>query len=161
SVLTLPDALQHLGPLSDALEILVSQYGDRFIDRIEHEASISSAFKTCLAEIHPSPAFPLPEHLWNRPSAAAGTPIGSMNSHMAELHAELPDLSAMATWDPHPLDPADAPTLSDTELLEYAHAFIIYHEGFWTWEELNRILAEDGPDAAWPLILQLVEKGSD
>lgn len=161
AVLTIPDALQHLGPLSHALEMLVSQYGDNFIDRIEHEASVSSAFKACLAEIHPSPTFPLPEQLWSRLSAASGTSVGPMKPHMAELYAGLPDLSEMATWDPHPLDPLEAPVLSDAELLEHAHAYLVYHQGCWAWEELNRILEEDGPDAAWPLILLLVERGSD
>jgi hypothetical protein len=161
AVLTLPDAAQHLSALSDALEMLVSRYGDRFIERIEHEARVSSAFKACLAQIHPSPTFPLPEHLWARLSAASGTSVGPMKRHMADLYAELPDLSEVETWDPHPLDPGDAPTMSDAEVLDLAQAYVVYHQGFWAWEELNRILEEDGPDAAWPLILQLVEKGSD
>lgn len=161
AVLTFPDALQHLGPLSDALEMLVSRYGDHFIDRIEREASISSAFKACLARIHPSPTFPLPEHLWTRLSVAAGASIGPMKPHMADLYAEIPDLSNMATWDPHPLEPTEAPNLTDAQLLEHARAYLTYHEGFWAWEELNRILEEDGPDAVWPLILLLIEKGSD
>ena len=161
TVLTLPDALQHLGPLVNALEMLVSQYGDRFIERIEHEASVSSAFKACLAKIHPSPTFPLPEHLWPRLSAASGGSIGPMKPHMADLYAELPDLSQMLAWDPKPLETGDVPALSESELLECAQAYLIYHGGFWAWEELNRILDEDGPDATWPLILQLIERGSD
>jgi hypothetical protein len=160
-VLTVPDSHGHLGALTKALEMLISQYGDQFIDRIEHEATVSVAFKTCLAEIHPSPKFPFPVHLWPRLSAAAGTPIGPMAPHMAALYEELPDLSNIAAWDPHPLEPADVPDLSDVELLEHAHAFVTYHQGFWAWEELNRILDEDGPDAVWPLILLLVERGSD
>lgn len=161
AVLTLPDVHQHLTQLSHPLEMLVSRHGDRFIDRIEREASISSAFKACLAEIHPSPTFPLPEHLWARLSVAAGTSIGPMEAHMTDLYAEIPDLSEIATWDPNPIDPGDAPTMSDGEVLELAHAFLVYHEGFWAWEELNRILEEDGADEVWPLVLRLVAKGSD
>jgi hypothetical protein len=84
-----------------------------------------------------------------------------MKPHMAKLYAELPDLSQVATWDPHPMDSDDVPVLSDSELSEHARAYLVYHQGFWAWEELNRILEDDGPDAAWPLILQLIEKGSD
>lgn len=160
-VLTIPDTIQHLGPLSNALEMLISQYGDDFIDRIEHEAKISHAFKTCLARIHPSPTFPFPQHLWPRLSAAAGKSIGPMAPHMAALYAEIPDLAHVETWDPHPMSPTEAPDLSDAELLDHAQAYLVYHQGFWAWEELNRILEEDGPDAAWPLILRLVQKGSD
>jgi hypothetical protein len=161
SVLTLPGVERHLSALSHSLEMLVARFGDQFIDRIEQEAATSQDFKACLTEIDSSPAFPIPAHLWPRLSAAAGVSIGPMASHMAKLYAEIPDLSRLATWDPHPLGPDDAPELGDAELLEYARAWLIYNEGFWAWEELNRILDEDGPDAAWPLIQLLVERGSD
>lgn len=161
AVLKVPDSHSQRGGLTAALKMLVSQYGDQFIDRIEQEAAVSSAFKACLAEIHPSPTFPFPEHLWPRLSAAAGKPVGPMAPHMAKLYEEMPDLSTVATWDPHPLEPSEVPSLSDAELLEHAHAYVTYHQGFWAWEELHRILEEDGPEAAWPLILLLVERGSD
>ena len=91
AVLSIPDAVRHVDSLADALEMLVSRYGDRFIDRIEDEASISAAFKACLSETHPSPTFPIPEHVWSRLSAAADTSIGPMKSHMARLYADLPN----------------------------------------------------------------------
>src|ERR1041384_5908585 len=97
AVLTIPDAQQHLGALATPLQMLVSQYGDQFIDRIEREAAISPPFKECLAAIHPSPIFPFPEHLWPRLTAAAGTPIGPMAPHVAALYKEIPDLSTLAT----------------------------------------------------------------
>ena len=161
AVLSLPDGSQCVGPLSDDLEMLVSRYGDRFIDRIEAAAEASAAFRSCLANIHPSPTFPIPEHLWLRLSAAAGTTIGPMGTGLAELYAEIPNLSDAVTWDPHPLDPSEAPSLSDSELLGCASAYVVYHQNFWAWEELDRILREDGPEAVWPFILRLVEKGSD
>lgn len=160
TVLTLPEALLHIDSLSEPLEMIISQHGDVFIDRIESEAAVNGAFKACLAEISPSPTFPIPNHLWPRLSTAASTSIGPMLPHMAVLYADIPDLSRVAALDPFP-PPAEVPNLSDPELLEYARAFIVYHGGFWAWEELNRILDEEGPDATWPLILRLVQKGSD
>ena len=161
SVLRHPRALQNSNLPSNALEMLISRYGDFFIDRIEREAATSPAFKACLAEIHPSPVFPLPEHLWLRLSAAAGRPVGPMRKGMASLYSKIPDLAEVATKDMNPLDPSKVPDLSDAELLEHAAAYREYHESFWAWEELNRIIEEVGPDTAWPLILRLVEKGSD
>lgn len=161
AILTIPDAAQHLDPLSHVLTKLVSRHGDSFIDRIEREAAVSPAFKACLARIHPSPSFPFPEHLWQRLSAAADAPIGPLSPRMAALYAEIPDLSELSSWDPHPIEASEAPTLTDAEVLEHAHAFVDHCQAFWAWEELNRILEEEGPDATWPLILLLVEKGSD
>lgn len=161
TVLTLPAAVKHMNPLSRALEMLISQYGGVFIERIEQEALVNAAFKTCLASIHPNPTFPLPEYLWPRLSAAAGTSIGPMKANMARLYAKIPNLSEVATRDLHPPALTDVPIVSDAELLEHACAYITYEETFWAWEELDRILREEGLEAAWPLILKLVEKGSD
>jgi hypothetical protein len=51
--------------------------------------------------------------------------------------------------------------LSDAELFEDASAYYVYEDTFWAWEETNRIVEQEGPDAAWSLILQLMEKGPD
>jgi hypothetical protein len=161
SVLAFPEALEHLVPLSHALEILVSSYGDQFIDRIEHEAAISVPFKTCLARMNPSPTFPIPEHLWSRLSAAAGTCVGPMPPNLAALYAKIPNLADVATRDPHPMHPGEAPSLSDADLLSYASDYLVHERNFWAWEELDRLLREDGPETVWPLLLRLVEKGSD
>lgn len=161
AVLELPDAQQHLGQLSRALEMLVGQYGDAFIDRIEAEAEVSDAFRRCLAEVHPDPVFRIPEHLWARLSRAAGVMVGPMSPKMAALHEELPDLAEVTSWDPHPLAREDAPALGQAELRDQAKAWLTYHQTFWAWEELKRILEEDGYDAAWPLVLELIARGSD
>jgi hypothetical protein len=71
AVLEHPDATAHLGALSDSLSIFISRFGVDFIDRIEQEVAISSAFRECLASVRPTPVFPIPDALWSRLSAAA------------------------------------------------------------------------------------------
>lgn len=161
AVLELPDAQLHLSALAHPLRMLISRYGAQFIDRIEAEAEISPAFRRCLAEVRPDPTFPIPEELWPRLSAAAGTSIGPMAAHMAELYAEMPNLSEVASWDPHPPGPEDIPDLSAEDLAAQARAWVEYHQCFWAWEELDRLYREDGLDAAWPFVLALVEKADD
>jgi hypothetical protein len=161
AVLELPDAQSHLGALAEVLRMLISRYGRQFIDRIEAEAQISAAFRTCLAELSPDPTFPLPEELWPRLSAAAGVPVGPMAPHMAALYAEMPGLSGLASWDPNPLAPEDFPVLGPDDLSAQARAWVDYHQTFWAWEELNRIYREEGLDPAWSLVLALIEKADD
>ena len=162
AVLAHPQALDHVTSLSHALAMLISQYGDRFIERIEREAKGNFAFRSCLAEVQSSPVFPLPIHLWTRLSAAAGKSIGPISPGLAQLYEKIPNLSENATRDPNPPEKlAEAPAVSDADLVEHASAYILREESFWAWEEIDRILREGGPDAAWPLIVRLVEKGSD
>jgi hypothetical protein len=161
AVLELPDAQQHLSALAHALRMLISRFGSQFIERIEVEANVSPAFRRCLAEVWPDPTFPIPEELWPRLTAAAGRPIGPMAPHMAELFAEMPDLSEVASWDPHPPGAEEIPELSPDDLASQANAWVEYHQTFWAWEELERLYREDGLDAAWPFVLALVEKGDD
>lgn len=161
AVLELPDAQQHLSQLADALRMLISGAGPAFIDRIEAEAAASDAFRRCLAEVHPHPTFRIPEALWARLSAAAGTPIGPMSERMAALYAEMPDLAWATSWDPHPLAPEDAPTLGAAELRAQAEAWLAYHQTFWSWEELHRLLSDEGLDAAWPFVIAIIERGSE
>jgi hypothetical protein len=71
AVLNHPKAPSHNNLPSHALEMLISQYGDLFIDRIEHEAAASPTFKACLAEIHPSPIFPFTLRRTAPPTTAA------------------------------------------------------------------------------------------
>jgi hypothetical protein len=161
AVLQLPDAQSHVSALAYALRMLIARYGASFIDRIEAEAAINPAFRACLAEVRPDPTFPLPEALWPRLSAAAGTSIGPMAPHMASLYAEMPDLSELASWDPNPLSPENVPALGPEELAAQARAWVQYAQTFWAWEELNRIHDVEGLDAAWPFVLSLIEKASD
>ena len=160
AVLEHPDARAHVSTLSGPLSIFISRFGADFIDRIEEEAAISSAFRECLAHVHPTPVFTIPETLWSRLSAAADVTIGPMQSKMASLYAELPDLAQLMAWDPHPLAAEDVPTLSDSELRAQAEAWVIYHQNYWAWEEIRRVLDEDGCEAAWPLVLALIDRAS-
>jgi hypothetical protein len=36
-----------------------------------------------------------------------------------------------------------------------------FHDTFWSWAELNRILEEEGPEATWPIVLALVAQADD
>ena len=107
AVLEHPDARGHVRTLSGSLSIFISQFGADFVDRIEEEAAISSAFRECLADVHPTPVFPIPEALWARLSAAAGVTIGPMKPKMAALYAEFPDMGQLMVWDPYPLAAED------------------------------------------------------
>jgi hypothetical protein len=161
AVLELPDVRPHLWSLANALGMLISRFGPAFIDRIEAEAAASPAFRGCLAEVHPDPAFPIAESLWERLRAAGGTAIGPMSRRMAALHEDMPELATLRSWDPHPLTSGDAPSLGPAELRAQAEGWLVYHQSFWAWEELNRVLADEGWEAAWPLVLMLIAKGSD
>lgn len=89
-----------------------------------------------------------------------GVTIGAMKPKMASLYAELPDLARLMAWDPHPLSPEDVRTLDDGELRARAEAWVTYEQNFWAWDELRRVLDEDGCEAAWPLVLALIDRAS-
>ena len=161
AVLELPGARPHLWLLERPLCMLISQYGEAFIDRIEVEAVTSLAFRDCLGHVRPDPVFRIPEPLWERLTQAAGKTIGPMPSHMAALHNEFPDLAESLALDLEPLDSKDAPELEDEDLRVQARGWVEFHDTFWAWVELNRILEEDGPEAAWPIVLALVERADD
>jgi uncharacterized protein DUF6869 len=161
AVLELPDAQAHVDSLSHALLMLIAQYGFDFIDRIEHEAAVSTAFKSCLAEVHPDTVFRIPEALWSRLSAAAGASVGPMAPHMAKLYDEIPGIGEVQYWDPNPMRAQDIPQLGRSELRAQAEAWLTYTQNFWAYEELNRVREEERLDAAWPFVLALVARGSD
>jgi Family of unknown function (DUF6869) len=160
AVLEQPDALPLASDLANSLEKLISQHGARFIDRIEAEARVSPAFKTCLGHIHPSPTFPIPKSLWERLSEAASASVGPMTPHMEALYADLKGLDRAANFDPHPMDAADATQLTSEELRIQAVHWVQYHQAMWAAFELSRLVHED-PETAWTLILTLSERGDD
>jgi hypothetical protein len=161
AVLELPGARPHLWLLERQLCMLISQYGEAFIDRIEVEAVTSPAFRECLGHVHPDPVFRIPEHLWERLTRAAGKPIGPMSARIDVLHTEFPDLAETLALDLDPLDPGDAPDLGVEELHAQALGWVEFHDTLWAWVELNRMLEEEGPKAAWPIVLALVERADD
>ena len=161
AVLELPGARQHLWLLERPLCMLISQYRESFIDRIEVEAVTSPAFRDCLGRVQPDPVFRIPEPLWERLTHAAGKPIGPMSPATGALHVEFPDLAETLALDLAPLDPRDAPDLGVEDLGTQARGWVEFHDTFWAWEELRRILDEDGPEAAWPIVLALVERADD
>ncbi|HEY2375069.1 MAG TPA: hypothetical protein VGH98_03750 [Gemmatimonadaceae bacterium] len=80
---------------------------------------------------------------------------------MSALHEELPDLATMMSWDPHPLAAEDVPSLDPEMLRAQAEGWLRYHQNFWAWEELNRVHEKEGYEAAWPLVLALIEMASE
>jgi hypothetical protein len=84
-----------------------------------------------------------------------------MSSRTAATHAEPRDLAETLALDLDPLDPRDAPELSGDELRAQARGWVEFHNTFWAWAELHRIVEEDGPEAAWPIVLVLVERADD
>jgi len=161
AVLELPHARPYLSALEWPLRMLISQNGPSFIERIEIEAVTSSAFRECLGHVQPDPVFSIPESLWDRLTNAAGKPIGPMAPHMVALFADIPELAEALALDLDPLDPDEAPTLTTAELHEQAEGWVAYHETFWAWEELNRILVEEGEEATWSIVLAVVENASE
>ena len=161
AVLELPAARSYLSLLERPLCMLISQYGESFIARIEAEAASNPMFRACLAAVEPDPVFRIPESLWDRLTRTAGKAIGPMSHRMAALHAEFPDLAETLAEDLDPLDPSDAPELGVEELRAQALGWIEFHNTLWAPAELDRILEEEGPEAAWPIVLALVEEADD
>ncbi len=161
AVLDLTGARPFLWLLERPLCMLISQYGEAFIDRIEAEAARSPVFRECLRHVHPDPVFRIPEPLWERLTHAAGKSIGPMSPRMAALHTEFPDLAETLALDLEPLDPRDAPELGPDDLRAQALGWVEFHDTFWAWVELNRILEQEGPEAAWPIVVALAEQADD
>ena len=161
AVLELAGARPHLWLLERPLCMVISQYGEAFIDRIEAEAARSEVFRQCLGNVQPDPVFRIPEPLWERLTHAAGTTIGPMSARTTALHTEFPDLAETLALDLEPLDPSDAPDLGVEELHTQALGWVEFHETFWAWVELNRMLEEEGPEAAWPTVVALAEQADD
>lgn len=161
AIVARPDAQPYLAALARPLSTPIARHGAQFIDRIESAAAVSAQFRRCLACVSSDPVAPIPEALWARLSAAAGTTLGPIAPHMSQLYTEIPRLAELLHLDPHPLDGKDASAANPTELSLGARDWVVHEATFWAWEELHRIREEDGFAAAWPLVLALVRGGSD
>jgi hypothetical protein len=158
AILELPDAFAWRSRIAHDLQVLISRHGEQLIDRIEAEAEASPAFRGCLAEMRNEPPFTVAEPLWPRLSAAAGKPFGEMSARMARLHAEMPQMAELLAWDPHPFAPEDAPELDEDAVRAIATDWLRYQQCFWACDELGRL--RDEPEALWPVLLRIVERGS-
>jgi uncharacterized protein DUF6869 len=160
AILELPDCQAHLDALAHPLGVLIAQFGPMFIERIEAEAAISPPLRRCLAELQSDPVFRIPTRLWRRLSDAAAASIGPIPPHMQELHDDFPNLAHALHFDPRPIDPTQSTSLTADQLGEQAAAWVVYQQTFWAWEELQRLAEEEGPDAVWPLLTELVQQAS-
>jgi len=161
AILELPDSQSHLESLAHPVRLLIAQFGPTFIERIEAEAAINPPFRRCLAELHSDPVFGIPPQLWQRLSDAAGVPIGPIAPHMQKLYDEIPDLAQLLHFDARPIDPAQTISLTTDEIRSHAQSWVVYQQTFWAHEELRRLAEDEGPDAIWPLLREIVEQGSD
>jgi hypothetical protein len=161
AILELPDSQAHLESLADTLRLLVAEFGPKFIERIEAEAVINPPFRRCLAELHSDPAFRIPPELWQRLSDAAGVSIGPIAPPMQELYDDLPDLAHLLRFDPRPINPTQTISLTPDEIRSHAQAWVVYQQTFWAYDQLRRLTEEEGPDAIWPLLMEIVQQGSE
>ena len=159
AVLELPDGFARRTDLAHELAVLVACHGARFIDRIRAEAAASAPFRACLAEVRSEPPFTVPESLWAALSAARGKPFGEMAPHMARLYEEIPAMAEVLAFDPHPVAPEAVPDLDQAAIRAIAADWLSYQECSWAWDEVERL--RDDPDALWPVLLGIVERGSD